>query len=154
MNKYEALHLLRAQLRAYGLNDWIAQLDNAKRRQGVCKYSKKTISLSSDFVSLNTQDEVLQVIYHEVAHALAGHAAGHGYQWLKVARGLGYKNGKYASDTSEKPAPKWIGACPKCNWKCGRHRLTEKTRRGGCPKCRPFTILQWRENWAGERVKG
>src|SRR4030095_1637273 len=57
-----------------------------------CDYAKRELVfhprlLSCDWVFVN------QICLHEVAHALAGKSAGHGRDWLAVARGMGYRLG-------------------------------------------------------------
>ena len=54
--------------------------------------------MSRHFAERYDDDEIHQVLLHEVAHALAGPKAGHGPQWKAVARDLGYV-GKRLVDT-------------------------------------------------------
>ncbi len=52
------------------------------------------------------------MLLHEVAHALAGHRAGHGPRWLGVARRLGYLGARvHDGETAHELAP-WVGTCP------------------------------------------
>lgn len=77
-------------------------------------------------------DEIHQVLLHEVAHALAGHAAAHGPAWKAVARDLGYVGGTtHHGETATELAP-WVGRCP-AGHVSYRHR--RPTRATSCAKC-------------------
>src|SRR5688572_8898033 len=69
---------------------WRFQWDAAVSRGGCCHYRKHLITLSKPiFAKPENRDNALNVILHEVAHALAGHAAGHGPAWMSIARRIG-----------------------------------------------------------------
>ncbi len=91
MDPAAAKKLLNKKLAEHGLKarGWTGHLDSALRRFGVCYYAKKRISLSRHLVALNSDEETLDTILHEIAHALAGPEAGHGLQWRTVASRLG-----------------------------------------------------------------
>ena len=57
---------------------WTFAFDNARTRAGLCDYAKKRISVSRLLAGRYDDDEIHQVLLHEVAHALAGAGAGHG----------------------------------------------------------------------------
>jgi len=69
------------------------------RRYGCCHYRTKTISLAPTFVEKNNEDVVVNVILHEIAHALfipwknriTGQwiNCGHKSQWKKKALEIG-----------------------------------------------------------------
>ena len=67
-------------LKEHGYYDWKTVIDRAKNRLGICRYSRKEIGLSRDFVELNSQEEVLQTILHELAHVIAGPK--HNHDWV------------------------------------------------------------------------
>lgn len=69
--------------------EWRFAWDNAVRRFGACHYTKRLITISWPLASRNTAEEFVDTVKHEVAHALAGHAAGHGPKWKAVARAIG-----------------------------------------------------------------
>lgn len=96
--------------------DW----DRAVKRFGACHYDTKRITLSKHLVSLNSEEEVRQVILHEIAHAIVGARAGHGRTWQWTARQIGY-TGKRTHD-AEVPVEPWIGTCPNCGGTLKRHR--------------------------------
>ena len=51
---------------------WSFGFDNAKKRAGLCNYTAKHISVSRYLASRYDDDEIHQILLHEVAHAMAG----------------------------------------------------------------------------------
>lgn len=68
---------------------WKVKYDRSKARYGSCDERKKTISLSKIHAKFATDSEFKNTVLHEIAHAIAGHAAGHGKEWKRVAQELG-----------------------------------------------------------------
>ena len=87
--------LLGTKLEEHGLASlgWTGGLDNARRRFGVCQPNSRSISLSRHLVKLNDDDEVLDTILHEIAHALAfeehGENCGHDFRWKALCVRVG-----------------------------------------------------------------
>lgn len=107
-------------------NTWSFRFDNAKRRCGACFYGKRTITLSRHFVRLNDEADVRDTILHEIAHAYAGAAAGHGVHWQRAALQLGARPERCASDV-EMPEGGVEGVCaPDCTVRHTRHRMPPK----------------------------
>ena len=137
----EAEDLLRMHLDA----SWSFAFDNAKRRAGACDYLRKRITLSR-YLSARYDDETnRQTILHEIAHALAGPAAGHGADWKRIARSLGYTGGvTHRGETATELAP-WVGVCP-AGHIAYRHRRA--TRATSCAICAPTFderhLISWR----------
>lgn len=90
---------------------WTFDFDNAKKRAGLCNYTERRITVSRYLSARWDLDEVEQVLLHEVAHALAGHRAGHGARWLSVARGLGYTGARLHDGATASELAPWIGTC-------------------------------------------
>ncbi|MDJ1115510.1 SprT-like domain-containing protein [Microbacterium dauci] len=126
----EAEELLAAHLDA----SWSFAFDNAKRRAGACDYHRKRITLSR-YLSARYDDTTnRQTILHEIAHALAGPSAGHGAEWKRIARALGYTGGvTHRGETATELAP-WVGTCP-AGHVAYRHRRA--TRATSCAICAP-----------------
>ncbi|WP_193598018.1 SprT-like domain-containing protein [Microbacterium sp. YJN-G] len=111
---------------------WTFDFDHAKRRAGLCDYRRKRITVSRYLAARFDDDEVHQTLLHEVAHAIAGHAAAHGPEWRRVARELGYVGGTtHHGETATELAP-WIGECP-AGHVAYRHR--KPARETSCAKC-------------------
>jgi predicted SprT family Zn-dependent metalloprotease len=117
-----AMHA-RNMMELYQLDGWSFAFDNAKRRCGACYWGRRTITLSRHFVRLNNAAEVHDTILHEIAHALAGKAAGHGAYWRQVARQLGARPERCAENV-EMPEGGVEGVCAEnCTGRHVRHRM-------------------------------
>jgi len=62
MNPSDAIEFAQELIVEYGLLGWRAELDRAVSRFGVCRYSRKLITLSNELAQLNNQACVLDVI--------------------------------------------------------------------------------------------
>ncbi|WP_323986681.1 SprT-like domain-containing protein [Microbacterium plantarum] len=113
-------------------DSWTFRFDNAKRRAGQCDDTRRCISVSRYLAARFDDDENHQTLLHEVAHAIAGPAAGHGRDWLRTARELGYVGGTtHRGETAVELAP-WVGHCP-AGHVAYRHR--RPTRAASCRMC-------------------
>ncbi|GHC46522.1 SprT-like domain-containing protein [Roseibacillus persicicus] len=115
MSPPEALNLLNAKLTEHGLTarGWTGRLDNAERRFGLCSPAKKEISISRTLAALNPEEEVLDTILHEIAHALAaietGENCGHDERWKAICRRIGARPERcYDSDEVAAPESPWV----------------------------------------------
>lgn len=108
------------QLTAQG---WRFRFDHARRRMGLCSYRKRIISLSKPLTLLNSEDQILDTILHEIAHALTPKDHGHGNEWKIMARSLGAKPER-CTQASEIVQVKsdWKGQCLDCNVEIFRSR--------------------------------
>ncbi|MDQ2689364.1 MAG: SprT-like domain-containing protein [Chloroflexota bacterium] len=147
------LHRVRgwadALIRLHLDESWSFAFDNAKRRAGLCDYTRKRISVSR-YLSARYDDETNhQTLLHEVAHALAGPDAGHGPKWKRVARDLGYTGGRvHHGETAVELAP-WIGVCP-AGHVAYRHR--RPSRETSCSKCAPRFDARFRFSWTRREI--
>lgn len=121
------------KLAEHGLDvkGWRFEFDRAKRRFGSCRYSKKIITVSIHLCALNSADEIMETILHEIAHALVGGVHGHNHIWRRTALQIG-SNGKRCH-TSDTVAPKFIGTCDNCGRRIERHRRKKIS----CGVCSP-----------------
>lgn len=111
---------------------WTFAFDHAKRRAGLTDHATHRISVSRYLASRYEDDEVHQVLLHEVAHALAGFDAGHGPRWRRVAAELGYVGGRlHDGEIASEMAP-WVGRCPAGHV---HHRFRRPTRAASCGQC-------------------
>lgn len=128
---------------------WSFGFDNAKRRAGLCDFTRKRITVSRYLTARYDDDTNHQTLLHEVAHALAGPAAGHGAAWKKVARELGYVGGTtHHGETAEELAP-WVGTCPQGH-RSYRHR--RPTRETSCAKCSRAYDPRYRFRWEKREI--
>lgn len=129
--------IARQKMMEHGLTDWNFKLDKAKRRLGSCQYHSKTISLSIHLFKL-PEEEIMQTLLHEIAHALVGPRAGHGPRWKQKAIAIGC-NAQRTSKLSMVEAPTRVIRCDQCDYTLSlkRFRLPRWiTRKRYCPKCR------------------
>jgi predicted SprT family Zn-dependent metalloprotease len=125
-------HWADALIRLHLDPSWSFAFDNARTRAGLCNYDKKRISVSKLLAARYEDDEIHQVLLHEVAHALAGAGAGHGPRWKKIARDLGYEGKRlHGGAIADELAP-WIGHCPNGHV---HYRYKRPTRVVSCAKC-------------------
>lgn len=129
----------------HGVGTWSFGFDNAKRRAGLCNYTERRITVSRYLAAKFDDDEVHQILLHEVAHAIAGSDAAHGAKWKRVAREIGYVgNRTHDGEIAHEFAP-WYGVCPAGH---EHHRFRRPTRETSCAKCaRSFSrahLINWR----------
>lgn len=125
----EALN--RYQLTEQG---WTFRWDRARRRFGSCDYGRKQITLSVHLARLNTLAQCIDTVLHEVAHAIAGQAAGHGPRWKAACKRVGAQPERcYAADEVVQPPSKYVRYCPNCGHATPIYRRTRKLY--ACGKC-------------------
>lgn len=128
---------------------WSFGFDNAKRRAGLCDYTRKRISVSRYLAARYDDDTNHQTLLHEVAHAIAGPAAGHGRVWKSTARALGYVGGTtHQGETATELAP-WVGVCP-AGHVAYRHRRA--TRPTSCARCAPRFDQRYLLTWSRREI--
>jgi len=131
---------------------WDFGFDNAKTRAGLCNYTDRHISVSKYLAARYEDDEIHQVLLHEVAHAMAGTRAGHGPKWKAIAKELGYE-GKRLHDgaTATEFAP-WVGTCPSGHL---HYRYRKPARALACGQCsKRFDsahLIVWKERRVNSR---
>lgn len=125
---------------------WSFGFDAGKRRAGLCDHTNRRISLSRHMSLLHPVDQSRQVMFHEIAHALAGVKHGHDKQWLRIAQDLGYRNEKISAREVDEVHAKWHGECPNGH---EYFRYKKPTRVSSCSKCsRSFDakfLIRWSE---------
>jgi predicted SprT family Zn-dependent metalloprotease len=125
---------------------WSFGFDNAKTRAGLCSFSNHRITVSRYLAGRYEDDEIHQILLHEVAHALAGPRVGHGARWRSIAKELGY-DGKRTHDgaIADEFAP-WVGTCPAGHV---HYRYKRPARMLACGKCSrrfdPAFAIDWQQ---------
>lgn len=114
------------------LTGWRFGLDHARTRLGCCHYDQRRITCSVHLVAYLANDEVDQIILHEIAHALTGQAAGHGAPWRRQAQRLGYTGGRTVEVPEARLSARWRGLCP-AGHEVLRHR--KPARPVDCGRC-------------------
>lgn len=114
MNKFKILKDEWATLqRRYDLEEWTLSLNRAKTSHGVTLFQSKQIKLSVYSLKKNDLVFLRDILLHETAHAIAGHKAGHGPKWKKVAKEIGCTGKRCAGKILESHEKKYV-------WKCGK----------------------------------
>ncbi len=151
-----AKRLIRKHLHSRGLHGWEFTFDRARRRFGSCRFTRRrvghrpsptyvvcgdvisrsqtigVISLSRLLTELNSEEEVREVILHEIAHALCGPGVGHSKTWRRMSRTIGCKEGRcYDPQKVKTPPRKYIAECPNCKDRRYYHQRNEIS----CGKC-------------------
>ena len=146
INKFDRVLALAERKMAEHLDVqlWSFKWDNAKRRAGLCNYRDKTISISTYHAQVHSIDETLQVVLHEVAHALCGKDAAHGKRWLATAKSIGYRAEKFTGKEIASEFAPWVGHCPAGH---EHFRYRKPTRELACGLCaRSFSkanLIEW-----------
>ena len=137
-----AEELLSAHLPGRG---WTFDFDRAVRRAGACHHADRRITLSRHLAARAEEDEVRQVLLHEVAHALAGHRAAHGPRWRAVAARIGCIGSRLHDGPIAEERARWVGTCAAGH---EHRRFRRPTREVSCGLCsRRFTraaLITWR----------
>jgi len=111
MDTVRAEHLLHHHMGVHGLTErgWSARFDDAVTRFGACSSTRKRISLSRRLSALNDEDEVVDTILHEIAHALAFEAHGedcnHDARWKAICRRIGARPAACYDEAQVTPVP-------------------------------------------------
>lgn len=141
MQAHEVTRLAKELMEEHNLDWplWGFRLTRTKLHIGQCRYTKFNggeISFSKAYLHL-PYNEIRDTILHEIAHAIAGHAAGHGPKWKRVCREIGATPNPKADLSKElQPAWKWTGVCPNNpRHTLQRHALTERGKGLACSAC-------------------
>lgn len=124
MNLQEIEREARRLMTAHGVGSLAFEFDRGKRRIGATHFRgagvgsiqfklPTKITLSKHFAVLLSEQEIREVILHEIAHALAGYDANHGPKWKAHARALGIE-AKACKATTVRPEYSVKGECSTC----------------------------------------
>ena len=115
--------LARSLMAEHGLTDWTFKWDRSVNRLGNCNHTDRTISLGVPYVEANGYMDVKDTILHEIAHALAGFKAGHGWVWKAVCKEIGAEPSRLGHHTVRLAPYKYVVVCIGCGTVLGhRHR--------------------------------
>ena len=94
--------MARRLMDEHGLTDWTLAFGEARRRLGDCHFRHHVIRISRTHALAGSEEQIRDTVLHEIAHAIAGHEAGHGPLWKATARRIGAtpKAKTYESQTS------------------------------------------------------
>lgn len=123
--KYEKI--VNRMLEEHLLTDWKFVWNNRTSNNtfGICKYKTKEIHINKRFALIEKEEEVIDTIIHEVAHALT-RGAGHGERWKAKCIELGCSDEQFKNldkETLNKLA-RYKGVCPTCGHEIYSSRKT------------------------------
>jgi hypothetical protein len=129
------------------------EFDTARRRAGCCHWradgTAERITLSAPIMALWEEPAVRDIILHEVAHALCGPGAHHGFRWRQMCMRIGANPSRtYDEDLPQLPK-RWVGVCPQGH-ATERDRLPAH-RKVSCARCdsrgyNPRFLFVWKRN--------
>jgi hypothetical protein len=107
MDKLEKLEMMTKDLIKFYCPEYTFKWTHGKRTAGFCSYRVKTIGISKPIAELNTIEEMLLTVTHEIAHALKP-LDGHHREWKNKCIEIG-GDGKTCYSSKEKLQPKkWV----------------------------------------------
>lgn len=121
---------MRDLMSYHGLSSWTFSFGKSLRTYGYCWSYSKRIELSKALVELNSEEQALDAMLHEIAHALAPEGVHHGPEWVNIAKSIGC-SGQRCCDDNVKLPYKFIGTCPSCSYELKAMRRT----RAACRRC-------------------
>ncbi|ARC55685.1 Protein SprT [Frondihabitans sp. 762G35] len=123
---------------------WSFGFDNAKTRAGLCNYTTHRITVSKHLADRYGDDEIHQVLLHEVAHAIAGSRAGHGPAWRRVGAEIGYVGDRLHDGAIASELAPWVGRCPAGH---DHYRYRRPAKPLACGRCArrydPAHLITW-----------
>jgi len=130
----EIVHLASALLNKHSLNSWRVEYVDNQTIAGSCDYNNKRILLSKNFCKYNKEGIIIDVILHEIAHALVGYENGHNKVWKKKFIEIGGSGDK---NPRCKPFTDSLYGCRICG-------ASYSQVVGRCKKCRSDNIIKLR----------
>lgn len=97
MDLVVAESMARGVMEDLGLGHWRFKWDRARTRLGLCDPNTRTLSFPSPAWSVLNEDQFINTLWHECAHAIVGTSHGHDWTWRRMHLMLG-GNGKTGSD--------------------------------------------------------
>lgn len=108
-------HKIATDLLNYYVSSYTFGFDKAQRRFGYCvsRDNHAFLSFSKTLTELNSEEQFIDTVLHEIAHALTPKAH-HGREWKHVAIAIGCNGSRcYSGEVVQAPA-KFVGKCPVC----------------------------------------
>jgi predicted SprT family Zn-dependent metalloprotease len=87
-----------SRVRGSLVEGWTLRLNPRLRNTlGVCRHSIREIELNGNWAKCAPEEELLDTIRHELAHAVLPAGKGHGVEWKLMAAWLGARPEQYSS---------------------------------------------------------
>lgn len=115
LDQYE--EIANMMLVEQNLTEWKFVWNNrtSNKTWGICKYTPKEIHLNKKYALIESEENVIDTIIHEVAHALTK-GDNHGEIWKAKCRELGCRDEQFKDLGKESlnKLAKYKGVCPTC----------------------------------------
>ena len=146
--------IAKEQMTLWLTSDWKFRWSEAENEFGSCWEKKKEIVLSRPLTVLNDAEQVIDVILHEIAHALAGAAAGHGWRWMEKCRLVGARPERCYGEEVTTPKPRYAGVCAVHGVVSERRELGKQflAKKVACGKCSPVYDARYALTWVDRRM--
>lgn len=137
MNLIEADKTIRDLMYQHGLHGWSVRWVNTRSRAGQCKHTVRELNFSRVLLRAFSDEEAMDTITHEIAHALVGPGHKHDLVWVRQHRALGGSGREHWHNIDVvRENHRWAGVCGVSNEKVYfLNRLTRK-RQFGVTRCR------------------
>jgi predicted SprT family Zn-dependent metalloprotease len=134
-----------------GTAHYKVKFDKASRRAGVCRFQQREIGLSVELMARRGYEDTLDTITHEIAHAIAGHAAGHGWEWQRVHKSLGGNGHRVFHVDEHDPKAMYHATCRHGKAFNRYKRITARTPKMQACNCerggfKPANVITWTLN--------
>lgn len=129
----------------FGLQDWEFRFSGSKEFGGRCSPTKELIQLSGAVTDINSRETIINIMLHEVAHALQylkDGIMGHDDEWEDICRLIG--GTPYAIGGFEPVHTPWVMVCPECHRGQARHQRLKRPRL--CNHCyadHKYSVMEW-----------
>lgn len=128
--------MAHAIMQRHGLlvKGWRFQFDNARKREGHCKFHEQLITIPKHYAIHGSFAENQDTILHEVAHAIAGWWNGHNETWRMVAKQINCSGEEFGFLEVDKPKYK-----KQCRRNCWSDEVSRKTN-AQCYECGDIVV--------------
>ena len=159
MDLKEVSRIARSKMDEHKLHLWTLKFKKSKSFAGQCQkhfWNEKpersygVITLSSCFMEVFDEKEVMETILHEIAHALTSPVhRSHGKEWRAKALSIGSTGERCVPKSAPRPEGKYRGVCPNGHeYPAPVNRLTDSRKyRQSCPKCSNGYNPSYRFDW-------
>lgn len=113
MNTTATRRLARNLMIKHGVPLWRLEFVNAMAYAGITNHKRNVIALTVEYVQAYNEEQITQLVLHEIAHAIRGRVAvnAHDEKWLFIAQRMGYTGGTCMPETYPSPRIVWDYTC-------------------------------------------
>ena len=119
----------KAMLAKFGKDDWSVKMSPiATKMYGCADFAKREVRISAKLAAVNPAARTRNTIAHEVAHVIAGYAAGHGAKWKEACALTGAEPKACYSSADVTAVPsRFVGKCKACGEQVGTRNKAPRT---------------------------